>query len=512
MGAMVRIILCTFLLLACPVGSGELLAQSIPDVPAPVCAYCGTSVPNGVHTRNCPYYVDPSQSGSAQATKPKAKAKSHSAEINAMVTGAIFQSLLTSMFASPNPAVSNSSAQQALAAQQQAAIRAAQQAEAWAAAKDAAFRAEHAKVKSAYKQLDGGQGLGFKGGTGGSLGFKSADSDLEGMAVAARSPFDTAGDVGLPVTPAPAAPTPFFGDAMPLEDVRLLANPENDPRVVDLREARTFVVESLKKEEAGVPAGPTEKAGGNQPAVKKGPECAKLAKKLAGFRTQRSKFRQTVELANGQLVAWENANRNALVNAAKDGLEYFTGQLLDGMANRGKAAERLERIYRANAGKMAQEGLDVAEIKAKIDRLRLLSSAGKVAELTTNIQDWQGFVKDGMSALMMQLNDSNQDIQALFDDPRLQKYFETESPELKTLLDVSKLAAAHKVFGKWVAKKVPIIAGVELAINQTYNGLDWLLSFKRMTEANRINGKVLAAARSIEQNIDDTARALQDCP
>ena len=99
----------------------------------------------------------------------------------------------------------------------------------------------------------------------------------------------------------------------------------------------------------------------------------------------------------------------------------------------------------------------------------------------------------------------------MLEDPKLQKYFETESPELKTLLDLSKIAASNKVFGKWVAKKVPLIAAVELSINQSYNGLDWFLSFKRMTEANKINGKVLTAARSIQQHIDDTSFALQGC-
>ena len=501
MGAMFRIILCALLLLASPVGRGYVFAQSIPDVPDPVCAYCGAKIPGGVHARSCEYYVDPAQPGSSKSSK--SKSKSHSAEINAMVTGAIFQSLLTSMFAPPNVAANNASAQQALAAQQQAAARAAQQAAAWQRSKDAAFQAEHAKMMGSYKQEGSGQGL----------GFKTADSDLETLAADARKPFDTAGDAALPVAGVPATPTPFFGDTMPVEDVQLLVNPENDPMVVDLRAAKSFVVESLKKEEAA-PAAPPRQAGqkGKDRPAAKGPECKKLAGNLEKFKTQRSKFHQTINLAQGQLVAWENANRNALVNAAKDGMEYFTGQLLDGMANRGKAAERLERICQANAGKMAREGINVVELEARIKRLRLLSSAGKVSELTANIKDWQGFVKNGMSGLLMQLNSSDREVQELFEDPKMAKYFETEAPELKTLLDVSRLAVANKVFGKWVARKVPVIAGVELAINQSYNGLDWLLSFKRMREANRINGQVLASARSLQRQIDETASALEECP
>lgn len=433
------------------------------------------------------------------------KAKKHgitSGDINSMVVGTIFQGLLTSMFAPPT---SSNNAQEALAAQQKAAALAAQQAAAHQRAQEAAFQAEHDKMMQSFKQLDGSQGVAFKSLSDASLAFKTLDDDPESLAADARKPFDTAAE--------PRPPTPFFGDTMPLKDIQLLVNPENDPRVVDLKNATAYVVKNLKNE--GDPSAPTAKprdgrAEGNP--ITKAQDCAKLTHKLQGFLTQRDKFHSTINLAQEQLTTWETANRNALLNAAKDGIEYFTGQLLEGVANRGKAADRLQRIYEKNAAQMAQEGGDIAAIEAKIQRLKMLSSAGKISELTSNIMDWQTFIKDGMSGLMSQLTSSNQEVHALLDDPKLQKYFETESPELKALLDISKIAASNKVFGKWVAKKVPLIAGVELAINQSYNGLDWLLSFKRLSEAHKINGKVLASAKALQQHIDDTSWALRDCP
>jgi hypothetical protein len=63
-----------------------------------------------------------------------------------------------------------------------------------------------------------------------------------------------------------------------------------------------------------------------------------------------------------------------------------------------------------------------------------------------------------------------------------------------------------------VAKKIPVIAGIELAINQTYNAMDWLLSFNRIMDANSINGKVLDTARQIQKNIDNTNVELDGCP
>lgn len=425
-----------------------------------------------------------------------------SGDINAMVVGTIFQGLLTSMFAPP---ASSNNAQEALAAQQKAAALAAQQAAELQRAQEAAFQAEHNKMMQSFKQLDGSQGVAFKNLSDASLAFKTLDDDPESLAADARKPFDTAAE--------PRPPTPFFGDTMPLKDIQFLVNPENDPRVVDLRNATTYVAKNLKNEGDGsAPATKPRDGKANGKPITKAPDCAKLNRKLQGFITQRDKFSNTINLAQEQLTTWETANRNALLNAAKDGIEYFTGQLLEGVANRGKAADRLQRIYEKNAAQMAQEGVDIAAIQAKIQRLKMLSSAGKISELTSNIMDWQTFIKDGMSGLMSQLTSSNQEVHALLDDPKLQKYFETESPELKALLDISKIAASNKVFGKWVAKKVPLIAGVELAINQSYNGLDWLLSFKRLTEANKINGKVLASAKALQQHIDDTSWALRDCP
>jgi len=65
---------------------------------------------------------------------------------------------------------------------------------------------------------------------------------------------------------------------------------------------------------------------------------------------------------------------------------------------------------------------------------------------------------------MLQLNASNQEIQGMLEDPRMQKYFKMDAPQLKALLDSSRIAASAAVFGKWVANKMPIIGGVELAI------------------------------------------------
>ncbi len=448
--------------------------------------------------------------GRPVCNKPSGRGHKHGIsdkDINAMIVGTLFESLLISVF------VDNTASQkQAQAAKEQAAALAAAQADENKRINDAIAQAEYEKMMQSYKQLDGAQAVGFKSLADSDLDLKTLDGDLETLAADARKPFDTAPDLKVPGAQTTGGGTPFFGDRMPLEDIRLLVHPESDPDVVDLSKAKAYVVANIKndRQKPAAAATPAPKDPGGpivQPA-----DCAKLSQKLNAFVHQRNQFQKTIDLSQAQLTTWQNANRNALLNAAKDGLEYFTGQLLEDFSKRGKAADRLQQIYEKNARQMAQEGLNTAEIQAQIKRLKALSSTGRIAELTGNIKDWQSFVKNGVSGLMKQLTASNQEIEGMLEDPRMQKYFEMEAPELKSLLDISKIAASANVFGKWVAKKLPIIGGVELSINQSYNALDWYLSYQRIKEANEINGRVLSAAQSIQKNIDDAYLALSACP
>jgi hypothetical protein len=504
MRTIMRILLCAILLISIKSSPMTALAQVIPEASQPMMDCEGTIaawVLDGYYRSGDCYC----KNGRPVCGKPpsggRSPGKKHNfnQEVKMMVVGTIFQSLLTSLFMDD---AANQA--EALAARQKAAELAWQQAE-QKRAQEAKAQAEFEKMMQSYKQLDGFQKVGFKTLSNSDPAFKTLDGDMEALAAGARKPFDAP-----PELKALGSATPFFGDSMPIEDIRLLVNPENDPNVVDLRNAKTYVVENLKKDNP-TPAAAEKPDAQKDKAETRPLDCVNLSKKLEGFIHQRNQFQKTIDLAQEQLTSWQNANRNALLNAAKDGLEYFTGQLLEGLAKRGEAADRLQRIYEKNAKQMVQEGLNATEIEAKIKRLKALSSAARISELAGNISDWQSFIKDGVSGLMVQLTSSNQEIQQMLEDPKMQKYFETEAPELKALLDISKIAASNKVFGKWVAKKVPIIGGVELAINQSYNALDWFLSYKRIAEAHKVNGRVMESARYLQENIDGTSLALREC-
>ena len=431
-----------------------------------------------------------------------------SASMSSIVTGAILQSFFSSILSNPKST-------EELDAQQRSAKLEEQKADAMAAEqqriREAQAQADYDKMMQSYKVLDDAQNFSIKTLDNSDIGFKTLDGDAESLSSDARKQFEADGTAQAKSTSSKTG-TSFFGDVLPPEDILTLLDINNNPAISDLREADKYLEENAEKDSSGMVRllRKYESEGKGEPIIPK-PDCIKLRDQLKGYLNQREQFKKTIELSQSELKTWETANNNAMMNAAKDGLEYFTGELLQGLTNRGKAADRLQQIYNSKSRQMVQDGINVAEIQAKIDRLRAISSSGQFAEFTSNINDWQTFTKDGISVVIKRLNDSNEEVKGLLDSPGMKKYFETETPELNTLLDISKLAASNMVFGKWVAKKIPVIAVIEISIKQVYNGTDYFLSLNRILEAQKINGGVMETARFIQRNIDNTFMALGDC-
>lgn len=497
----------TFFLIICLSVYSLLLVQSaragsIPEVSSPKSECAGTldawrssgdPRANNCRCVNNQLVCGPSTSvGSASGSN-----SNFDQQIKMQVVGTIFQSLLTSLFSD------DEGNQKAALAAKAAALAAAQQAAEQQREQARAAQAAYEKMMQSFKQLDDSQGMAFQTLPDDSMGFKTLDGNAETLEANARKPFDTASAKTASKTVTVGGATPFFGDTMPKKDIRFLLNPENDPNVVDLRNAVSYVARNIKNG-----TDPEHAKGG---PILRGPSCKQLTKRLAAYINQRKQFQKTIDLAQSQLNIWEKANRDALLSAAKDGLNYLTGELFEAFQMRSKAADRLQRILAKNAKQMARDGLNVAAIEAKINRLRLLSSTGRLTDLAHNMTDWQDFIKNGLSSLMAQLTSSNQEIREMLEDPRMQRYFGQETPALNALLDITKIAASYKVLGKWVAEKMPVVGGIELATNLIYDGTAYFISFHRLSKADKINGRVMDTARYIQQNIDDTSLALRSC-
>jgi hypothetical protein len=58
---------------------------------------------------------------------------------------------------------------------------------------------------------------------------------------------------------------------------------------------------------------------------------------------------------------------------------------------------------------------------------------------------------------------------------------------------------------------MPMVAWAEFAVNEVYHGFDFYLSYTRLAEAHKVNGRVMDSARYIQKNIDETYLALEGC-
>jgi hypothetical protein len=278
--------------------------------------------------------------------------------------------------------------------------------------------------------------------------------------------------------------------------------------VADLREANRYVVQSIKTDREKMEAAVQKQQDQQARNVKTPEQCRALGKKLQGFLDQRNKFQKTIYQGQEQLNVWEEANRSALVNAAKDGFEFFAGKYLDVLKNRSEFAETVLQRINAQRDNLARAGYNMAAYEAKLNRFKTI---GTVADNIAKANDWQTIMKDGVSSLIAQLTSSNDEMKAMMEEPIMQQVLTTDSPRLNLLLDITKLVAAEGVVGKWVARQIPVIGWVEISIKQAYNATDWFLSFQRIAEANNINGQIMASARSLQRHIDDTYLELRLC-
>ncbi|MDO9262086.1 MAG: hypothetical protein Q7U08_09115, partial [Flavobacteriaceae bacterium] len=404
-----QILFCTLLFMGISLNNTSILAQT-----NCVCASCGVKC-GATHTSSCSYY-----SAAKSTTKSSSTLIVPSTNINTMITGMVLQSLLTAVFST-----SSGPTQKEIEAQQQAEALAAAKAAEEQRIQEAIAQAKYNEMMKSYKLLDGTQSLGVKSLTNTNLDFKTLDGEAETLSVNARKQFVDPNLTPISDSTAIGNGTPFFGDSMPIVDLQNLISLENNPNVVDLRDTKNYIDEKIKNDSIQIVTllRKNETDGNGEPIIQK-PDCEKLGNKLKSYVNQRNQFQKTIYLSQNELNIWETANRNALMNQAKDGLEYFTGKLFDKLSKRGIAADRLQGILDKNSKEMVKKGINIADIQTKIDNLRLMSTTGQLTDLANKMNDWTTFMKDGLSSLLLDLGNSNNEINEIIENPQMQQYFQ----------------------------------------------------------------------------------------
>jgi len=424
--------------------------------------------------------------------------------LNMMIAGTVMQSLLSGLFSGPSP----QQQQQKLLQQQQQQQLLLQQQMQQKKIKDSIDNAMYLKLMGSYKPLQGSQ----------KVDFKKLDGDMESMAAAAREPFD--GKVVISGEGNSNA-TNFFGTNMPATDIETLVYPEKNLVVVDVEKTNQYLKE--KRKEDSIKKADLEK----QQAVKKSVECETLQKRYDSYITQRNKFHKTIELTDRELTEWKKRNNDALWNAAQSGFELFLNTkilgdngLLSTVEKKGIEAENIKQRLLLHADELRLKGIDVdgylRTLNARIFNKNFL--AKDIGEFKDAVE-YQTYFRDALQASIATVGETDTAYSNVLKDPSVQLLLnDGEHPGVD---------AGHFIAGKVLEKlissqflgnlikfnnKIPYVTYAQFAVDQTYNALDWILSYKNIVQQREVQGQELQSAMSLQMQIDKTYDQLKTCP
>lgn len=422
---------------------------------------------------------------------------SPSMEISTMIAGALIQSL----FSSSSDAEAQKQAE--LQYQQQlAAIQAAKE----QAKKDSIALANYKHLMEATKPLSPGTP---------DLDFQNLDGEAEQLSARATAQFMPQGE---PVNRIVVeGGTPFFGSVMSDEMIMDLIAPETNPVYLDVKEAHSYMVASLKEQDATQEPGEAE----GEPVIEK-PDCVTIRKKLDHYKTSREKFMTWNYATVLELEKWQKQNDQAFWNAVMDAADFAVGELFTYAKERSREAQKLKTFLITNEQELLNHGLSpeyVAKMKSLIEgRIsqcnQILSlPTGNIAASTVSIQsyvtDYYEVVRNSLHALSAYMLDSDDDYKAFC------QYLQREGLLSDfPLVDAGQFFASKGIqcfLEKKGLTKLPYVSIASLATKQIYNAVDWWLSYQNVITLTEADGKAKDTAVKIDNTIRELEMDLENC-
>lgn len=340
-------------------------------------------------------------------------------------------------------------------------------------------------------------------GTGKLVDFKNLDGDAEAMRKAAGDPFDQSAD-----TTAKAkvfAETNFFGTKPSEPEITTLMESENDPIIVDLSKANTFVVQNLKQNEAAITK--TEKQKTERP------ECKEMIAKYNRQVDDMKKFQKQIEFTQSQLDEWRQKNDAAFWNAVIDGASFAVGEYFDYLKETRKGAENIKHNLELIETKLINEKVytpaQIASLKKKLNVRMAEHTIAKYSSDFSNITDYFDHVKNTIQSSVAEIGKTDGDIKEFLSNPKVREYL-SEYPTTD---------AAQFLAGKYIKAllekkgftKYSYVSIAQLAVNTVYNATDMYLSYKNICTLRNASGKEFAAARHIQSQISNTYSKIVEC-
>jgi hypothetical protein len=314
-------------------------------------------------------------------------------------------------------------------------------------------------------------------------------------------------------------PITLFEGKMTEENVKTLLDPYNDPAIVDLRDAESLVVRSLKentinKEEITK----TREQKDGEPIFQQ-PTCTDLFRSISGYEKELKKIKSNVDVTNTEMKEWEKKKNEALKEALNEGLSFLTERFLDHMVERGKRAQNILGWMDRFEPNLIAKGVDVNSYR---NLLNLKIMGGNLSQLGLDIFDLVDraqFIKMEIQLILSKMGKNEEAVKRLLEDPHVKEFFDEEHPvtemtsaileeEIEGFLQTDKL---NKLLGKYFSKSIPYVSIASFAVNQAYNLMDASLSFYTTLQLRDANGKLTDGARYLQSRINDNFELLKTC-
>lgn len=452
------------------------------------------------HASGC--YYNPNKASSV--AKPSGtNSPSSSGDINVLIIQSVFNALLA-------PPSGPSAADQAKLDAQRAAQEAEMQRIALEKAekkriKDSMDAVAYDQLMKMSKPIPGGDAK---------LDFKTLDGDAENLSRAASDQFMPSGIDSSHMNA--SGGTNFFGMGLSSPEFQTLMDPDNDPMIVDLTEANTFIVDNLKKDEvsAGEPASKEEPKN----EVPDKAKCLEMETRLASDLANREKFQKTIDLTLTELNKWKEQNNAAFWNAVTDGLNTTAGVFLDYVIESRKQAAAIQKVIIDNQQKWIDNKVFTPESVKRykdLTDLRLSNYEDAVfGKQISNAADYYGLLRNSIQAVTERLSGTDSEYREMCKILQQGGY----------LGDFPIVDAAQFLAGKTIEAfmknpetivtknlKIGYVTIAQLAVDEFYNAMDWYLSYKNICTLRDVSGKELEAAKYLQSKIDEKRAFLSKC-
>jgi hypothetical protein len=452
----------------------------------------------------------PSAVGGYSNSKSSVGSSVLSSPSNAIATG-IMQMMISNIL-STDPAKE----QAELEAKQKEQERLAAEAEEQRQIQAAIEQERYNNMMKLYKQPSGSENLQIK--TLSTVDMNNINGEAETLSHNATKQFEPATETGnFPVI---SGGNDFFGIPVSSPDFNTLTDADNDPNIVDLRNAKELIAKDLK-----ISGNVNSEDVKNKNASVDKKEltedyCNKLRVNLTAYIDDRSRFQKTIDLTYDELNKWKEQNNAALWNSAISGISLITDIFLKHVELRTKTADEIKKYLLQLSGAKNKDAI-YGYIKILDNVINLQYNVPQKIDYSKKVVEYATFSRDATQTLAENIAKSDQDVLDMLNDPKFKELLLNEgnsasdAEQFITGKTIDAFLEGPVLRDKLVSsfsKTMPVVAWCQFAVDQAYHATDWMLSYKNICNLNNVSGKEYEAAQYIQNKIFETQSMIQECP